>query len=188
MADTPKDSQADALLHPVRMRLVQALAQRGPLTPQQLGEALPDVPQASLYRHLQRLVEAGLLTVVEERRVRGAKERTYALPPSGAVLGPEAFAHATREDHQRYFTTFVAGLLGDFARYLDQPSIDLLADGVGYRTMPLHLSDAELQAMLQALGEAMRPFLANRPSPERRTRQFSTVLMPVSIPDSDPTP
>ena len=112
-----KETKADALLHPIRMRLVQVLAHSGPSTPQQLGEALPDVPQATLYRHLQKLAEAGVLSVVEERQVRGAREKTYALPEAGAVLGPDDLANASREDHQRYFTTLVAGLLGDVARY-----------------------------------------------------------------------
>lgn len=178
-AESKPESKADTLLHPIRMRLVQALARSGPMTPQQLGEALADVPQASLYRHLQRLAEAGLLEVVEERKVRGAKERTYALPAAGAVLGASDLASATHADHQRYFTTFVASLLGDFARYLDRPTIDMAADGVGYRTLPLHLTDAEFAEMARAFGEALRPYLANRPGPGRRARHFSTIVMPV---------
>lgn len=33
--------------------------------------ALPDIPRASLYRHLRTLTDLGYLTVVEETRVRG---------------------------------------------------------------------------------------------------------------------
>lgn len=45
-----------------------------------------DVPPASLYRHVARLVDAGVLAVVAERRVRGAVERTHVLRTSAATV------------------------------------------------------------------------------------------------------
>lgn len=177
--------KADALLHPLRMRIVQVLARGCALTTQQLAETLDDVPQATLYRHLQKLVEVGVLTVVEERQVRGARERTYALPAGAALLTQADLAGATPEDHLRYFTTFMAGLLGEFARYLEGGDLDLARDGVGYRTVPLHLSDAEFAEMARAMGEAIAPFAALGPAPERKLRQFSTVVMPAA---DTPTP
>lgn len=172
--------KADSLLHPIRMRLVQVLAQGRALTPAQLAEALPDVPQATLYRHLQKLAEAGLVTVVSERAVRGARERTYALPASGAVLSQGDVAEASSEDHMRYFTTFVAGLLGEFARYTEGGDVDLARDRVGYRTLPLYLSDDEFDAMAAALSKALQPFAAQGPAPGRTLRHFSTVVMPAA--------
>ena len=46
----------DLLLHPVRLRIVQALV-GSPMTPLHLKEQLGDVPQATLYRHLSQLFE-----------------------------------------------------------------------------------------------------------------------------------
>jgi hypothetical protein len=70
---------ADVLLHPVRLRLIQAFLGDRALTTADLRDELPDVPPASLYRHIARLVDAAVLSVVSERRVRGALERTYVL-------------------------------------------------------------------------------------------------------------
>jgi hypothetical protein len=70
---------ADLLLHPVRLRIVEAFLGDRALTTLQLREELPDVPAGSLYRHVAKLVDAGVLSVVGERRVRGAVERTYVL-------------------------------------------------------------------------------------------------------------
>ena len=76
---------ADLLLHPVRLRIVQAfLGDRGAHHHDAPAAELPDVPAASLYRHVARLVDAGVLAVVAERRVRGALERTYVLRLSAA--------------------------------------------------------------------------------------------------------
>ncbi|MNL51569.1 hypothetical protein D3C87_1746750 [compost metagenome] len=78
----------------------------------------------------------------------------------------------------RYFTTFLTSLMGDFGRYLERDRIDLVADGVGYRTVPLNLSDEEFLRLAQALQDAIRPFVGLPESPERTVRHLSTVVIP----------
>jgi DNA-binding transcriptional ArsR family regulator len=79
-------ASADLLLHPVRLRIIQAFLGDRALTTTQLRDELGDVPPASLYRHVANLVDAGVLTVVSERRVRGAVERGYVLRAAGATV------------------------------------------------------------------------------------------------------
>jgi DNA-binding transcriptional ArsR family regulator len=171
-------SRADLILHPVRMRLILTLARRQ-LTARQLSELLPEIPQATLYHHLGVLSRAELLRVVSERPVRGTVEKLYALADNDVSLAPADLANASRDDQLRYFTVFVTTLLGDFARYLQQEaSVDLLADGAGYREVPVYLSDAELVQFATALNRAVLPFLENQPSSNRRRRLFATVMIP----------
>ena len=59
----------DLLLHPVRLRIVQAFLGDRALTTAQLAAELSDVPTGSLYRHVALLTKAGVLHVVAERRV-----------------------------------------------------------------------------------------------------------------------
>src|SRR5262245_53062252 len=99
---------ADLLLHPVRLRVVQAFLGDRALTTTQLQAELPDVPAGSLYRHVAKLVEGGVLDVVSERRVRGAVERTYVLRASRARLGVDEIASMSREQHRQAFLAFVA--------------------------------------------------------------------------------
>lgn len=178
-------SRANLILHPVRLRLIAALARRQ-LTAHQLSALLPEVPQATLYHHLGILTRAGLLRVVSERHVRGAVEKRYTLAEDQAFLSPADLAHVSREDHLRYFTLFVAMLLGDFARYLEQHEapIDLYADGAGYREMPFYLSDDELVQAAAAVNQALLPFLKNEPAPHRRRRLFATIVFPDVEPEA----
>jgi DNA-binding transcriptional ArsR family regulator len=182
-------SRADLILHPVRLRLLAVLARRQ-LTARQLSELLPDIPQATLYHHLGKLTNAGLLQVVSERQVRGAVEKRYALAEDKAGLGPADMAHASREDHLRYFTLFVAMVLGEFTRYLQQgmpdAEINLYADGVSYNQGPLYLSDDEFAQAGVAIRQALWPFLSNEPAPNRRRRLFTTIIFPdVDFPSED---
>lgn len=180
-------SRAELVLHPVRLRIAQALLGDRRLTTSDLREELADVPTATLYRQVALLVEGGVLEVVDERRVRGAVERTYRLGPGGAVVNADDAATMDRESHAQAFLAFVAGLLADFDRYLDGEEIDVGRDLVGYRQVALHLSDAELRGLIDDLQTVVAPRLALRPGKGRTRRLFSTVLMP-GEPPSPPAP
>jgi hypothetical protein len=168
---------ADLLLHPVRLRIVQAFLGDRALTTSQLSAELSDVPAASLYRHVARLVTAGVLQVVAERRVRGAIERTYVLRLSAAHIGPDEVAAMSADDHRQAFMAFVAGLLADADRYLAREDIDPLRDGVSYRIAGLWLDDAEYADLLRDLYRVLAPRAANPPGDGRRRRILATVLL-----------
>ncbi len=169
---------ADLLLHPVRLRIVQAFLGDRALTTSDLAAELPDVPAASLYRHVARLVNAGVLAVVAERRVRGAVERTYVLRLIAASVGLDEVATMSADEHRQAFMAFVAGLLGDFDRYLARGDIDLLRDGVSYRLAGLWLDDAEYAELLRELLRVLQPRLANQPRAGRKRRILGTILLP----------
>ena len=169
-------ANANLLLHPIRLRIIQAFLGDRALTTGQLSAELPDVPPGSLYRHVGLLVRAGVLSVVAERHVRGVVERTYVLRPSAAYVNPAM----TLEEHRAAFMTFVAGLLGDFDRYLALGHPDLVRDGVGYRLDAMWLSDAEFSEFLQDLALVVQPRLANAPTPARRRRVVAGVVLPTS--------
>jgi hypothetical protein len=171
-------TSAELLLHPVRLRIVEAFLGDRALTTSELRSELPDVAPASLYRHVARLVAAGVLAVVSERRVRGALERTYVLRVSAANVGLDELATLSVEDHRRMFITFVAGLLADFDRYLDRGDVDLLRDGVSYRLAGMWLADGEYAELMREIAVALQPRLANAPAPGRRRRILASVLLP----------
>ncbi len=170
-------TSTNLLLHPVRLRIVQAFLGDRALTTAQLHDELPEVPPASLYRHVALLVDAGVLSVVAERRVRGAVERTYALRVAAATVNLDEVEKMSREDHRQAFMAFVAGLLGDFDRYLSREHVDLLRDGVGFRMAGVWLDDAELTEFLRDLARVVQPRLANGPKPGRKRRILGSVLL-----------
>ncbi|WP_028551860.1 helix-turn-helix domain-containing protein [Paenibacillus sp. UNC451MF] len=172
-------SKADLLLHPVRMKIIQALVGRQ-LTIQQLGERLTDIPQATLYRHMKILQDSGLLKVVEEHQIRGTTERVFALAEQGASLTKEDLLHATKEEHMQYFMHFIAMLLGDFGTYLQRDFIDLQKDLVTYRQAGFFASDEEVQELIRKLGEAIAEVMANNPAPNRTKRTLTSILLPDS--------
>jgi DNA-binding transcriptional ArsR family regulator len=167
------ESAADILLHPVRLRIVRALTPQRTATVRDLAAELSDVPPATLYRHVRKLESAGLITAVSQRRMRGAQEASYAL--TRAALDS---ARPSAADHLRYFITFTATLIDDFAAYVESGEPDYARDGVSYRQGLLHLSDAELRRMSRAVAAAILPFTALAPSAKRTPRLLATILLP----------
>ena len=171
-------STVNLVLHPIRMRILMALAGHE-RTVGELGQLLPDVPQATLYRHIKLLADNGVLIVVSENPVRGTIEKVYTLDASHASLRPDELEGLDADSHMRLFVGFIASLLDDYARYLaGNQTIDLVADGVGYRKVILNLSQSELVEMSQNLNLALKPYLALPAAAERQARLFSTVLIP----------
>jgi DNA-binding transcriptional ArsR family regulator len=171
--------KAELILHPIRMRIIQVVAGQQ-LTPAQIGETLKDVPQASLYRHLKKMVDGGILQVVGEKPVRGAVEKAYAMNnPAAANLTLEDMNKLSKEEHMQLFIGFVSSLLSDFAQYLNNEKLDLLADGVGYHQVPLNLSEAEFIKMVTTMNEAILPYLNNPLTAERKRRVFASVVVPL---------
>jgi Helix-turn-helix domain len=171
-------ASADLLLHPVRLRIVKAFLGDRALTTKQLAAELPDVPAGSIYRHVARLTEAGVLQVVAERRVRATIERTYTLRMYAAQMQPDEIAAMTIDEHVNAFLAYVAGLLGDFGRYAATQPEDPVKDGVGYRVAAMWLTDAELAGYLRELAAISQSRLANAPGKGRRRRMLYTVLLP----------
>ena len=171
-------TSADLLLHPVRLRIVQAFLGDRALTTSGLAAQLSDVPPATLYRQVARLVGAGVLQVVAERRVRGAVERTYVLRASAALITPDQVATMSVEDMRQAFMAFVAGLLGDVDRYLARDEVDPIRDGATFRLAGLWLDDTEFAALLRELNRVLLPAAAHAPRPGRTRRILATVLLP----------
>jgi hypothetical protein len=169
---------ADLLLHPVRLRIVKAFLGDRALTTSKLAAELDDVPAGSLYRHVALLTDAGVLQVVAERRVRGAVERTYTLRLLAAQIDPGEAAAMTLDQHAEAFMAYIAGLLGDFDRYIASNPPDPKRDGADYRVTAMWLTDTEFMDFLRDFAAIAQSRLANAPGKGRRRRMLYSVLLP----------
>ena len=185
MSDETNDfiKKTDIILHPVRMRILQNLATRN-LAPLQLAEELVNVPQATLYRHLNKLVEAGILLVVEERPVRGTVEKVYGLNLQAMRSDSYALLNGSREEMLELFTHFILARIHDFGVYLQREKINLVEDKVSFGQAPFYLSDAEFMEFAGEIGQVFMKRLNNKPAPGRKFYTWTTVVMPG--PDENP--
>ncbi|WP_052807371.1 helix-turn-helix domain-containing protein [Risungbinella massiliensis] len=169
------------ILHPVRMQIVQTLQGGRTLTPLQMAKHLVDIPQATLYRHINKLFEAGIIYVVEERKVRGSIEKVYGLDEKEIMSQHQELIQMNREEHAYFFMTFLTSLQKDFQQYLEQETIDFERDGLGFSQIALNLSDEEFQDFAQSLQKLLENAMKNPSAPGRRRRIVSTIMIPEPV-------
>jgi len=166
-------SAVNLLLHPIRLRIVQALVGRN-LTAHELAQLLPDIPQTSLYRQLHHLADGGLVRVVAEQRIRGTVERTYALVDEQMVV-TQAELSTSDVGLRRSFSVFLSVLLGDWERYLQAARASSHQDAVESYQEIRYLTDTEAHALAQAIQATLLAFGSATPTPGRR-RWISTYI------------
>ena len=96
---------------------------------------------------------------------------------AAANLTDEEISRATPEEHLRYFTVFVTGLLSVYDRYL-QTAPDVVADKVMYYAESVYLTDsqyAEIRAQMRGLIEHA---LEQAPEPGARRRALAALAFP----------
>jgi DNA-binding transcriptional ArsR family regulator len=172
------EKKSDLILHPIRLRLMTELAGRQ-MTAQQLAEALPDVAQASLYRHIKRLLEGGVFEIVAEQLVNGAVERTLAVVAGQTQLSLAEAQAMTAVEHIRAFNIFAASLIESFSRYADgaDPAY-FMVDGVSYSRAVIYLTDEERAEFQQAIMNLMGQVMSNQPQPGRKRYTLASVVIP----------
>lgn len=168
----------ETVLHPVRMRILQAFLTGEKLTAQQIKHKLPDVAVPTLYRHLNTLLKHEIITVVEENQIRGTVEKVYALPDQ-EVMTKDELEKATPDDHMNYFMTFLMSLSASFNDYIYSENADPTKDKLAYRQIHLNLSDEEFMDMYKKVGDVFMSYLKNEPNEDRQVYSISTIILPI---------
>ncbi|MEP7384461.1 MAG: helix-turn-helix domain-containing protein [Gemmatimonadota bacterium] len=171
-------SVVDLLMHPVRIRIVNALYAGRTLTTAELRARMPGTSQATVYRHVAALAEGGVLEVDGEERVRGTVERRYRLREDQVRFDDAAAAAMSREDHRRVFTAAMAALLAEFNSYLDRSDANPRQDSVSYRQCVVWLSETELETLVAQVTAALTTLSPREPTADRTPYLLSTILFP----------
>ncbi len=101
------------LSHPDRMRAFSTLTRR-PMSRVELQAELPDVTATTLYRHLTRLLTAGLIQVVDTRPSGANSELVYEALPLD--LEPHESGQLTPDDYVGLVTSLAGDLVGTVQR------------------------------------------------------------------------
>lgn len=168
----------DCLMNPVLCKLIMDMNTAGEMTAKQLAESHPDIAQATLYRHLKRLTEDGIIKVVAENRVRGTVERTYSLDIDFVADLDSIVDSNSGEAYLALFVQYCAGLTKLFGNYCKRDDIDIKGDISAYNAAPIYATDGELMQALHQMEDILAGLLKNKPSKDRRLRTLGFIVTP----------
>ena len=160
---------AEVVMNPVRQRIFQYLLVHETGTVKEIRAALPDVPSASLYRHMKILTEHSILMVVGENRIRGTVESIYSLNNSALEID-DADGAAVQ--------TALLGICASFAKYFSGESPDPKKDMLLMTTCTLTLSDEEFMDFLSEINQVAVKHMDIPIKDGRKTRQITLISAP----------
>ena len=167
----------DILFNPIRMRIMQTLVLNGreSITANEICTLLSDIPRTTLYRHINVLIEADLLHIVAERKIRGSVERTLSLNVGELKKLSEI------EDGPAQAFRFLMMTYAKFETYFkDKPRKSFAsAEGTLFlRNAVMMLNDEEFQSFLADMQAVFEAYIFEGPSEGRKLRDISIISAP----------
>lgn len=172
------DKIMECITNPVKCKLLFEINSQKRATAKHLSDVLGDIPQATLYRHLKKMLNDGLLKVVEETQVRGTVEKTYALAFDLNHDFEAILAENSGPLYMQMFTQYVLGFAKQFQAYCKSPDIDIKKDMSGFSLSHLYLSDEELTELMERISNIIKTAGKNEPKAGRKLRTLGIIVAP----------
>jgi len=151
----------------------------GKATAKQLMELYGDIPQATLYRTLNKLLELKIIEVAEENQKRGAVEKVYRINLEGDLMNAEKIVRTNDGNgYLHLFLAFTKQLIGSFGEYAKRDNIDILHDGSGFSASPICVTEKELQELSIKMAKAVEPYRENPLTDDRKYHTMALIFTP----------
>ena len=162
---------AEVVMNPVRQRIFQYFLLHETGTVKDIKKALPDVPSASLYRHVKILADSSILVVVGENRIRGTVESIYRLNKSALSAGEES-GNAVQMS--------LLSICAAFAKYFSGGNADPERDMLLFTNCTLLLTDGEFSDFLSEINEVALKYMKVEAKADSKTRHITLISAPVN--------
>ncbi|MBX9974283.1 helix-turn-helix domain-containing protein [Cytobacillus firmus] len=179
-------NKVDVLMHPVRMKICQSLMRNkeNGLTPLEMVKIIKDVPQATLYRQLQIMMDSGIIHVIKEKKVKSVSEKYYALKEDQAKIDAEEWKKASQQQKLDYVTYYQLSLLYQYQSYLKKlEEQNNSEDSATFSLAALALDDEKFKQFQNELNELINKYYHNTSENNAEDTAVRTVAITM-IPDA----
>ncbi|WP_026831397.1 hypothetical protein [Exiguobacterium antarcticum] len=171
----------DLFKNQIRFKIALELIDRDKgLSIMQLNKLLSDVPQATLYRHVNAMLKDSLLKVVGIQRVGKVEEKIYALNTSGYKIKEEDWASATYDEKVNFVSFYFMYILQKYKNYHDKLTTTDSPDKATFSLVKLNLSDEIFHSFQSELGTLLEKYyeLSTKKEEDETKRTVSLVIIP----------
>ena len=169
----------DCIVNPVKSQIILSIQKKGECTAKDILSSENDIPQATLYRTLNRLVDSGILKVVRENKVRAVTEKVYVLSESFLNVNQSISDKNDGEAYFKLFTNFIIVLMKEFQDYAEKPYINIVKDVSGFSAVPIYATGEEMLDIGNKFKEIVAPYQTrNSSDKEQSMRILATIITP----------
>jgi DNA-binding transcriptional ArsR family regulator len=151
--------QVKALAHPLRMRIIEALAASEPMTTKQVAESLGETP-TRLYHHVDLLEKTGLIRLTHTRQNRGTTEKYFEAIARQFRADTDLFSEESTVDQESALRPMIRTVFdnatAELLRLLDTPRADKLLEDEGLLSyVEMHLTQEQIDDVQQKLKDVL---------------------------------
>lgn len=162
---------AEIVMNPVRQRIFQYFLLHETGTVKEIRKALPDIPSASLYRHIKILADSSILMVVGENRIRGTVESVYRLNKD---------AMAAEDETGNAVQMSLLSICASFVKYFSTGHADPQKDMLLLTSCTLLLTDEEFSEYLSEINQVTVKYMKQAPSESSKMRGITFISAPTN--------
>jgi len=166
---------------PVKTKMILEIQKRERATTGQLAEEFTQIPQATLYRYLKKMLTDDIIKIVDEIPVRGTVEKVYALAFDFDENNKSIMEENDGKAYMQAATLYMLGILEEFKEYSERDDINLSGDGSGFSHAPIYATTEELVEMSTKIADIISPLMRNPSGGERKLRNICTIITPPKI-------
>ena len=144
----------------------------------QLNKLLKEVPQATLYRQVNSMVDDQLLKVVGNQRIGKVEEKLYALNTAGYKISEEDWNSASYTQKINFVTYYFMYILQNYKNYHETSIAENFQDQSTFSLVKMDLTDEAFNEFQLELSSLLEKYYKVPKSEESKDRTLSVVIIP----------
>lgn len=172
-----KQNTITAMMHPIRIRIIQELSIKKTATTKELQAACGNFAQATLYRHLKELLHHEIIKIESENTINGIIEKVYTINKDMTQDIAKDPSKLTEDDLTHIFNQFMIAIMTDYKTYIQhEDGLKNIQNEFGLVSTSLFLTDDELKELVISINQLIYPLLNLQQEPGRKLRKFSRII------------
>ncbi|SHI46560.1 Helix-turn-helix domain-containing protein [Clostridium cavendishii DSM 21758] len=173
-----EDKRIEVFMHPIRIKILHELIKKDRVTNKEILESFKGVPKSTLYKHISKLLNEGIIEVVHEKNIKNNFDKIYKIKINPIEEIEKLVQEKDSQKIINLFYNFTMTLLADVLKDDSRNIENLDKSCVGVRSYPIYLSDEEVLELMGEIRMSILKRLNNKATEKRKLRKLSTVLTP----------
>lgn len=166
------EKKLKVLTDPVSNKILQLIRVKGRMTVAEIMDSCKDIPRATIYRRMDKMLQVGAIQIVETNKVRGQIEKVYAIKEM--YLGERP----TSEENLSMITMSIMNILGQYQGYFGSDDVDVKRDKLFLLNYCVSLTDQDFSAMQRDIAEVVEKYHGMQNKEEVKLRSLYFLSAP----------
>jgi len=168
----------DILVKPLTIKIIRLLT-NNELSIKEMKEDITEISKASLYRHIKKMYEEGIIKITKHRIINGITENIYTFAiDGGGILSQDYINNLSEKEYKVLFTQFIAMVTGDFENNFNNYELLEIKNNTNFTQSFLYLSENEEEEFHKGLRKLLRKYMNNKFDIDKKKKIISFISMP----------